>query len=267
MSAPAREVELVWHDLVPRLLTVVRAERVTPRMARVTLTGDDLDTFAYAAPDDHVKVFFPAPGAELPVMPTIGPEGFEPPGPDGPQPIFRDYTVRHLRRDARELDIDFALHGHGPGGTWAANARPGQRLGVLGPRGSYVNPLSFDWYLIAGDETALPAVSAWLEQLPAGVPVHAFAEVADAAERQDLVTTPDTTLTWLDRSAGESLGAALDGWTAPPGDGYVWVAGEATSLKPIRRRMRALGLPRDHVEVDGYWKRGVVNLDHHDVDD
>ncbi|MFI5835746.1 siderophore-interacting protein [Micromonospora sp. NPDC051300] len=267
MSTPVREIELVWHDLVPRLLTVVRAERITPRMARITLTGDDLDTFAYAAPEDHVKVFFPEPGAELPVMPTIGPEGFEPPGPGTPQPIFRDYTVRYVRREQREIDIDFALHGHGPGASWAGAARPGQRIGVLGPRGSYLNPLTFDWYLVAGDETALPALGAWLEQLPAGVPVYAFAEVADAAEEQDLAISPDTVLTWLRRDAGQSLGAALADFRAPDGAGYVWVAGEATALKPIRRRLRALGLPREHVEVDGYWKRGTVNLDHHDVDE
>ena len=267
MNTEVREIELVWHDLVPRLLTVVRNERITPRMARITLTGDDLDVFAYAAPEDHVKVFFPAPGAELPVMPTIGPEGFEPPGPDGPRPIFRDYTVRYVRRDAKEIDIDFALHGHGPGAGWASTARPGQRIGVLGPRGSYLNPLDFDWYLVAGDETALPALGAWLEQLPAGKPVHAYAEVADPAEEQDLVRTADTTLTWLHRSAGQSLGAALAEFRAPAGDGYLWVAGEATALKPIRRHLRSLGVPREHVEVDGYWKRGIVNLDHHDADD
>lgn len=266
MSTPVREIELVWHDLVPRLLTVARAERITPGMVRITLTGDDLDTFAHAAPDDHVKVFFPEPGAELPVMPTVGPEGFERPGPGEPQPIFRDYTVRYLRREQQEIDIDFALHGHGPAASWAASARPGQRLGVLGPRGSYLNPLDFDWYLVAGDETALPALGSWLEQLPVGVPVYAFAEVADADEEQDLARSADTVLTWLRRDAGQSLGMALTGFHPPAGTGYIWVAGEATALKPIRRQLRALGLPREHVEVDGYWKRGVVNLDHHDVD-
>jgi NADPH-dependent ferric siderophore reductase len=267
MSSPVREIELVWHDLVPRLLTVARTGRITPRMARITLTGDDLDTFAYAAPEDHVKVFFPAPGAELPVMPTLGEEGFEPPGPGDPQPIFRDYTVRYVRRDQREIDIDFALHGHGPGASWASAAQPGQRLGVLGPRGSYLKPLTFDWYLVAGDETALPALGAWLEQLPADVPVHAFAEVAGPAEEQPLVISPATTLTWLHRGAGQSLGTALADFTPPAGDGYIWVAGEATALKPIRRHLRTLGVPRDFVEVDGYWKRGITNLDHHDADE
>lgn len=271
MTTPAREIELVWHDLTPRLLEVARVTRITPRTARVTLTGEALDGFAYAAPDDHVKVFFPEPGTDLPVLPTLGPEGLEPPPPGAPRPTFRDYTIRQFRPGQRELDLDFVLHGHGPAGVWAAQAAPGQLLGILGPRGSYLNPFTFDWYLLAGDETALPAIASWLERVPAGVPVVAFLEVAEAAEEQDLVVTADTTLVWLHRDAGTAddalLARAVRGLELPAGDGYCWVAGEAGALKPIRRHLRTLGLPREWVEVDGYWKRGVVNLDHHDDDD
>jgi NADPH-dependent ferric siderophore reductase len=263
----AREVELVWHDLTPRLLEVRRVERLTPSMVRVTFGGEQLDGFSYAAPDDHVKVFFPEPGAELPVMPTLGEEGLEPPSPGAPLPIFRDYTIRYLRPERRELDIDFALHGHGPGASWAEQAKPGQRLGILGPRGSTMVPLTFDWYLLGADETALPALGAWLEQLPADATVLAYVEVADAAEHQPLPDRPNTTVHWLHRAAGESLERAIPGAELPAGDGYVWVAGEAGGLKAIRRHLRGLGLNRDWLEIDGYWKRGTVNLDHHDDDD
>lgn len=255
-------VELVWHDLTPRLLEVRRTEPVSPRMLRVTLGGEQLDGFSYGAPDDHVKVFFPEAGAELPVMPTLGEDGLEPPPPGSPLPTFRDYTIRYLRPEQRELDIDFALHGHGPGASWAAKAQPGDRVGILGPRGSTVVEPGFDWYLLGADETALPALGAWLEQLPADVNVLAFAEVADAAEEQPL-TRP---VTWLYRDRGQSLRDAIVVAELPPGDGYVWVAGEATGLKPIRRHLRAKGLNRDWMEIDGYWKRGVVNLDHHEDD-
>jgi NADPH-dependent ferric siderophore reductase len=270
MSTP-REVELVWHDLTPRLLEVRRVHRLSPRMVRVTLGGEQLDGFRYGAPDDHVKVFFPEPGADLPVMPTLGEDGLEPPPPGQPLPVFRDYTVRYLRPEQRELDIDFALHGHGPGGSWAAAAEPGQRLGILGPRGSNVVPLSFDWYLLAADETALPALAAWLEHLPEKARVFAFIEVADAAEEQPLETRADAEVRWLHRTAepgaNDLLDRAVKGLQLPAGDGYVWIAGEAGSLKPIRRYLRGLGLNRDWLEVDGYWKRGVVNLDHHDDDE
>lgn len=263
----AREVELVWHDLTPRLLDVRRVRRLTPGMVRVTFGGDQLDGFSYGAPDDHVKVFFPEPGADLPVMPTLGEDGLEPPPPGAPLPIFRDYTVRHLRPADRELDIDFALHGHGPGASWAARAQPGQRLGILGPRGSTVVPLTFDWYLLGADETALPALTAWLERLPADATVLAYIEVADAAEEQPLPARPNTRIHWLHRSAGDALDRAVRAADLPAGDGYVWIAGEAGGLKPIRRHLRGLGLNRDWLEIDGYWKRGTVNLDHHEDDD
>lgn len=258
-----REVELVWHDLTPRLLDVRRVERLTPRMVRVTFGGEQLDGFCYGAPDDHVKVFFPEPGAELPVMPTLGEDGLEPPPPGAPRPVFRDYTVRHVRKEERELDIDFALHGHGPGASWAAQAKAGQRLGILGPRGSTVVPLTFDWYLLGADETALPALAVWLERLPADARVLAFAEVADENEEQPLARE----IRWLHRDRGESLTAAILTTELPENDGYVWVAGEATGLKPIRRHVRAQNHPRHWAEIDGYWRRGVVNLDHHEDDD
>ncbi|WP_433206331.1 siderophore-interacting protein [Dactylosporangium sp. CS-047395] len=263
----ARDVELVWHDLTPRLLEVRRVHRLSPGMVRVTFGGEQLDGFCYAAPDDHVKVFFPEPGAELPVMPTLGEDGLEPPPPGQPLPIFRDYTVRFLRPEQRELDIDFALHGHGPGGSWAAQAAPGQRLGILGPRGSNLVPFTFDWYLLGADETALPALAAWLERLPAGAKVIARIEVANDAEEQPLPTRADADVRWLHRERGESLREELTALALPAGDGYVWVAGEAGGLKPIRRHIRATGLNRKWTEIDGYWKRGVVNLDHHEGED
>ena len=122
---PDRNARRVRHVLRFRNLEVATVTRVTPHLVRVTLRGEDLADFTSPGFDDHVKVFFPEPGADLPVMPTLGEDGLEPPPPGQPLPVFRDYTVRYLRPEQRELDIDFALHGHGPGGSWAAAAEPG----------------------------------------------------------------------------------------------------------------------------------------------
>lgn len=52
--------------------------------------------------------------------------------------------------------------------------------------------------------------------------------------------------------------------TEPGAGTFFFLAGEATSLIPLRRYLRReLGLPKEQVEVHGYWKRGVVALDHH----
>ncbi|MGC5014220.1 siderophore-interacting protein [Streptosporangium sp. DT93] len=269
------ETHIVDFDIEPRVLEVGRVERITPTTVRVTLVGEALEGFRTEQPQDHVKLFFPEDGADLPVMPTIGPDGWELP-PGAPRPTFRDYTVRHHRprtaTSPAELDIDMVIHGHGPASTWASRAEPGKKIGVLGPRGSIVVPDDFDWYLLGADETGLPALARWLEALPAGKKVIAFAEVADAREEQHLTSAADVTLTWLHRDgaapgASDVLERAVRGVEFPPGDGFVWIVGEAGVLTPIRRHLRASGHEKDWMDVDGYWKRGTVNLDHHDEPD
>lgn len=269
MASTDNRVQIVRHELRQRLLSVSNTEPVTPRMLRVTLTGDDLEGFRSLSPADHIKLCFPEPDAEQPIMPTRGLKT-----DDGPQPTIRDYSVRAFRPDALELDVDFVLHGSGPAVTWATQAKPGRLVGVLGPRGSRVVAHDFDWYLLAGDETALPAIGRWVSELPEGARVLAVIEVAAASEEQTFESAADLSVQWLHRN-GRAAGTttlledAIRGLTLPSGDGYVWLAGEAGTLKPIRRYLRNdLGLNPDRVAVDGYWKYGVVNFDHHQpIDD
>ncbi|MGW4379735.1 siderophore-interacting protein [Kitasatospora sp. NPDC004531] len=257
---------IVRHPLKYRLLDVERVERITPGTVRVTFTGDALDGFCEQAPTDHVKLCFPAPGRDLPVEPVVENDTWM----DAPEePITRDYTVRHYRREARELDIDMVLHATGVGSDWAAAARPGMRLGVFGPRGSEEIDHVHDWYLLGADETALPALARWLEKLPDGVKVLAFVEVPGPADEQPLPTRTDATVHWLHRGDAapgttDLLERAIRAAQLPDGLGFAWVAGEALTLRPIRRHLREdRGLTRHQVDVDGYWRRGTANHDHH----
>src|SRR5262245_39180093 len=154
----------VRHEPRRRILTVQRVERLTPSMARITLCGD-LAGFISSGYDDHVKVFFPLPGQNGPTMPQPDANGQVPEGV--PRSPGRDYTPRRYDVTRNELVIDFALHDAGPATSWAAQAAPGQQLGVGGPRGSFLVPDDFDWYLFIGDETALPAIGRRLEELRA----------------------------------------------------------------------------------------------------
>ena len=273
---PSRDHRVVWYELRPRVLQVRQVRQLTPRMVRVTLHGEELAGFQHGSPADHVKLVFPNPGEKRPVMPGVTATGLVPPPPGTPRPAFRDYTVRGFRRvghdgpdDLGELVIDFVLHGDGVATTWARQARPGDHLGVLGPRGSILYPLDLDWYLLAGDETALTAIGHLLEMLPASVPTTVIVEVADAAEELPLGTAANLWVTWRHRDGAEpgtstALEQAIRAFTPPAGDGFAFVAGEAGTLAPIRRYLRdELGLARDRFEVDGYWRRGVVNHDHH----
>lgn len=272
-TADRGEIELVMHDLTPRIVTVVRVEALSRTMRRVVVGGSALAGFPYVrmAPDAHVKLFFPDDTGRI-VMPQIGPDGMRLPV-DGPRPVSRDYTVRAFDSEKLELTLDFVLHSHGVAGTWAATAAPGDEVGVLGPRGSHIYPTGYDGYLLVADETALPALCRWLEELPSGTRVVAFAEVADERSELAVPVRDGVDLTYLHRGTAAPgtttlLADAVRALRFPDGEVFAWVAGEAGTVKPIRRHLvRDLALPRGRVKVDGYWRLGTVNHDHHAVDD
>src|SRR5690606_14601529 len=182
LMAAVTEPHLEWYPLKPRTLRVRDVGRVTPRMIRVVLTGPDLEDFRTDNFDDHVKVFLPEEGSRIPTLPRVSPEGRW--NLRDPALTYRDYTVRRYDPDAEELVLDFVAHDHGPAGRWALDARPGDELGVLGPRGTVHIDHGYDYHLLGADETALPAVARRLEDLPAGSRVFAFCEVADAGEER-----------------------------------------------------------------------------------
>lgn len=258
-----RTARRVRHELKMRLLEVRDVGRVTPKMVRVTLGGDDLAGFVSASYDDHVKLFFPQHGLDKPVLPTQGPNG--PIFPDGvPKPIARDYTPRRYDAAANTLAIDFALHGHGPATRWAAQARPGQFLGIGGPRGSFIVPDDFDWYLLVGDEAALPAIGRRLEELPPTAQAIVVAEVEDAREEQHFASRAAVKTIWVHRDgaapgSAPPLERAIADLILPPGDGYAWVAAEAETAKALRRHLvEERGLRKDWIKAAAYWRHGSV---------
>ncbi|MDQ1206707.1 siderophore-interacting protein [Microbacterium sp. SORGH_AS_0862] len=264
-----------------RLLRVVSARHLAPRYRRITFRAEDLhDGFPFRAfaPTDHVKLFFPDPASGRLAVPVVTDRGWHVP-PELGTPIFRDYTVRGYEREAGELTIDFVVHPHGIAGSWAARARPGDEIGQLGPRGNILFPTDYPHYLAAGDETALPAIMRVLEEAPIGSRVTAVVEVDGAADEQplDVRDGVDADIRWVHRHGARAVGgawspleAAIRSVPLPDSEpAFVFVAGEATVLTPIRRYLRReLGLAKERVDVDGYWKQGVTNLDHHaEIDD
>lgn len=255
-----RGVQRVRHETRMRMLRVARTERVTPRLLRVTLTGDDLQGFVSAAADDHVKVFFPARPGEAPILPS-GPPGTHA-SADGPRPIARDYTPRRYDSQRNELDLEFSLHGDGPAAQWASHAAVGQQLAIGGPRGSFVVTGAFDWYLLVGDDTALPAIARRLAELPAGARAIVIAEVDNAAEEQRWQSAATVQQTWLHRDGrhagdAEMLEGAVAACSLPAGDGYAWIACESNVARTLRQRLLERGLNKQWIKAAGYWKRGA----------
>lgn len=228
------------HELKRRRVTVGRVETLTPRMRRIEFTSPDLGDFVSLSPDDHVKIFFP----------------------DGDSPAMRDFTPRRFDNGASTLIIDFALHEAGPAAEWAAQATVGDDIEIGGPRGSHVIPDDFDWYLLVADESALPAMGRWLEELRAEVPVTTIALIADEGEVQSIDTKAVWSPSWLFRGDAHERDAelvreALQKFEAPSGDGFVWIAGEASLARAARGYvLDVLHHPRPWMKASGYWQRG-----------
>jgi NADPH-dependent ferric siderophore reductase len=238
MSTPSTgsRVQRVRHDIKRREVEVLRVETISPHYRSVTFTGESLADFISASFDDHVKFMLDAAG---------------------PQPVMRDYTPRRYNRADRELTIEFALHGTGPAADWAAQAQPGQRVTVAGPRGSFVIPLDYDWHLLAGDETAMPAVARRLEELPAGARAIVLMQAADPADRRRFESAASVTVHWV--SHGSELIDAVRALPLPPGEGYAWCAGEAGAMAALRRVLvEEKGHDRHAIRAAAYWKQGAA---------
>lgn len=226
-------VQRVRHELRRRTLTVRRVEALGPHLRRITFAGPELAGFVSLSFDDHVKLILP-----------------------GDPPVMRDYTPRRCAGD--ELDIDFALHGSGPAARWAAAAVPGQAVQIGGPRGSFVVPTAFDWHLLVGDLSALPAIARRLEELPAGRTAIVRLQVA-AAERCALPTRAALDLQWVDAD----LPGAVQALRLPPGEGYAWAAGEAATTAAVRAVLVGRhGLPKERIRAAAYWRPGEAG--HHE---
>ncbi len=266
---------------------VARTHELSPSFLRVTLTGDDLDEFADNGYDQRIKLLLPAP--------------------DGGSEVRRTYTVRAVRPASREVDVDMVRHGdHGPASRWALGARPGSELALLGPNalfdGSHGGvefmppPEPTTALLFAGDETAVPAIAAILERLPADAVGEAYLEVPCSTDRLDLQRPPGVQVTWLGRdgaahgarlvpvvqAAADRLVAPTDEphpdpadvdvdeeilWEVPVDENglpvarstqvYAWIAGEAGVVKALRRYLVGeCGVDRRSVAFMGYWRLG-----------
>jgi len=274
---------------------VSRVVRLSPHFTRVTFAGDELAEFGTAGLDQRVKVILPIAGRGFVDFPD-GEDWYRAwrELPAERRNTFRTYTVRAVRPAEREVDIDFALHGDlGPASAWASAATAGEEILLVGPDelspgrtlGIDFRPGTVDTVLLAGDETAAPAICAILEELEADVTGHAFIEVPSREDALSVAHRSGVRVAWLareDRELGAPLTEAVMEWGraravrhgASPedvaddvllwevpddvrGDEYAWLAGEAGVITGLRRHLvRDLGIDRKTVAFMGYWRAG-----------
>ncbi|MFF9507396.1 siderophore-interacting protein [Streptomyces sp. NPDC014724] len=253
-------------------LTVLRTRRLGPSMLRVTFGGPGLDGFAAGGRDQSLSLFLPHPGQAEPIVPVDHDGNWFAAWralPENVRAVIRSYTVRAQRQTpdgATEIDIDFALHGDGgPACRWATTASPGAPLKALGPAVEdntavrFRPPQDTDWVLIWADETALPAASAALEWLPAGMRARVWLEVQHTEDRQALTTAAKARISWLVRDEGApSALEAVRAAELPEGTPYVWIAGESSQVRALRRHLvQERRFDRRRVTFVGYWRRGM----------
>lgn len=255
---------LVTHPIVLRRLEVAAVQDVTERMRRITLTGEQLKAFTRdgldlpalvsTGFDDHVKLVLADGGDLATALPVQRAQSID--WPEAAHRRMRDYTPRRWDPVAGELDLDFVRHGDGPAARWAEQVRVGDDLHIAGPKSSLVLPDHIDWVLLAGDETALPAIGRFLDERPTPAPVQVVVEIRDRRARQDLALRAGDTVRWVETAPGapsqlSDVVRAVPWW---PGEVFAWAAGESRSLLALRRWLtRDRMVPKSHQNVTGYW--------------
>lgn len=252
---------------------VMRTEDVTPHLKRVVLGGAGFDTFTpNESTDAYVKIVFVPKNVDVAALEQpLTLDCFKALTAEH-QPSVRTYTVRRVDIERREIAIDFVVHGdHGVAGPWAASAVPGQPAYLMGPSGGYAPDPAADWHLLAGDEAAVPAISAALEALPDNAIGQVFIEVGGPEDQIDLTAPPGVDITWIYRGGRADLVAedhagdhaplieAVKGAQWLPGQVQVFVHGEAQTvmhnLRPYIRKERGVDA-KWASSISGYWRRG-----------
>lgn len=269
-TAPNRVPQRMRLPLRFRRLRVLAVERLSAHFVRVILGGEDIEGFSSPGFDDHVKLFLPDAATGEIRLPEAGPDG--PIWPEGPKPVARDYTPRHHDPEAGTLAIDFALHESGPATAWALQAKPGDELGVGGPRGTFLIPADFDWHLLAGDETAVPAIARRLEELPAAARAIVLVEIDRPGDELPLQSRAALEVHWCHRNGAAPgtasvLLEAMRRLVLPTGDGYAWVACETAAARALRQHLvQERGIDPKRVKAAGYWRRGTAGA-HETIED
>ncbi|MFD0021316.1 siderophore-interacting protein [Streptomyces sp. NPDC058382] len=247
-------------------LEVLRNTPLTPSFSAITLGGPELEHLTPMGFDQIVRLFFPREGQNGLRMPSRSNESWMVELlllPKSRRPWVRNFTIRSVRPELGELDIEFALHGDTPASVWARGARPGDPAGIFDMGISYLPPAHASWQLLAGDDSSVPAILAILEHAPASLEAEVFLEVPSSADFRSDITAPEgVKVHWLARDGSRALPGraaleAVKGSDLRPGRFYTWVAGESGLATGVRRHLvQERGVPKPDIAFFGYWRHG-----------
>jgi NADPH-dependent ferric siderophore reductase len=242
------------------VLSVLRREQLSPHTVRITADGPGFDALRMNDfTDKYAKILFVDPGLGL--TPPYDLAALRESLPPGRQPVTRTYTLRRADPQRQELTIDFVVHGdEGIAAPWAARAEPGDLLTMSGAGGAYRPDPASDWHLLAGDESALPAICSALEALSDDARGIAYLETSDPGEYLDAKLPGGVEVVWLHRphpgSQPRLLADALLAGSWLPGRADVFAHGERESMKAVRAALKGRLGDGDQLSLSGYWAAG-----------
>ena len=242
------------------VLTVLRREWLSPHTVRITAGGPGFDALRMNEfTDKYAKIIFVDPALGL--TPPYDLAALRDSLPPDRQPVTRTYTLRRADVPRQQLAIDFVVHGdEGIAAPWAAHAEPGDILTMSGAGGAYQPDPDCDWHLLAGDESALPAICSALEALPGDARGIAYLETSDPGEYLDATPPSGMEVVWLHRpEPGSQPRLLADALLAGPwlaGRADVFAHGERGSMKAVRSVLKARLGDGDQLSLSGYWASG-----------
>lgn len=251
----------------PRHIHVHSWHNLSPNLRRIVFHSPELADYPFQCNGAHIKILLPLPGQTQPVLPEATAQG--PRWADaGSKPLARTYTLRHYDAAACTLSIDFVLHGHnGPASAFALNAAPGQTIGVSAPAGPAPMLKAAEHYLFAGDLSALPAISAMLEDMDDNATGDVWLWLPEHADLPADLPCPAHVKIHPFFGAEEQQAALLADFQAyprPADNSFVWLAGEAALVAALRHQARQIWqIPLARCYAVPYWRRGETEEIYH----
>jgi NADPH-dependent ferric siderophore reductase len=268
---PSNEIKKAGPVCMNAMICAV--QDITPHLRRVSLKHELLKEIGPLAPGTHFKIFIPsADSGQAPLPELLNGRPFWP--DEKTKPYIRTYTIRSINQVKGILDVEFVLHGDtGPASAWAERAAIGNYVGI-GIKKSGKTRDQADWYLFAGDETAIPAITAMLESLPATTTGLALLEVGSDADTFQIKTDSTIEIRWLIRNGkpaeqSDLILHAVKKTELPDAQfksRFVWIAGEENMVRAMRKyASEQLGLDRQELRATVYWKAGLSEDDYHQI--
>ena len=242
------------------LVTVIERQAISPNMVRISLTADCVSSFADNVQGGHIKLVFPevkhASNGFLSFLRGAN-----------VRKRMRTYTVRHIDKNNKRIDIDFVVHGYdGPASSWAMSAEVGDQIAISNPAGPKLKTVASNHYIFAVDITAFPAAAAGLESLPEDATGDVFVNIPSKDDVQPVNAPKGMRFHWITSQPQSERQASFSEHVRRctlTGEEGIFVAGEYEVVCELRDYFRKeKNFSKDQLYISSYWKRGLIEMEH-----